>query len=270
MKINYNIPKINQILRDLSTLTGTIICFADADFKNITGRGCQHSEYCEAVKTLEAVKNNELCNCFDQELYKHCKESGAIECRMCHGGLYNIGMPILKNDVIAGYIQIGSLRTDNSTDEPPYAEASGVKLQKFYERQPYFEEDQLKSLISLLPNILFENAITIEYDSFISSVTDYIHGNIRENITIHELCSRFHVSKSYLYESFREYYQCTVNEYIAARRIAEAKNYLKNTNEPVYRIAELIGIENYTYFCKFFKAKTGMSPGEYRRKVKDI
>jgi YesN/AraC family two-component response regulator len=34
---------------------------------------------------------------------------------------------------------------------------------------------------------------------------------------------------------------------------------------PIYQIAESVGVENYTYFCRLFKKMTGVSAGEYRR-----
>ena len=42
---------------------------------------------------------------------------------------------------------------------------------------------------------------------------------------------------------------------------------LRETEEPVYRVAELIGIRNYTYFCRLFKEKTGLTPLQYRREA---
>ena len=43
-----------------------------------------------------------------------------------------------------------------------------------------------------------------------------------------------------------------------------AKEFLTDTDEPVYTIAERIGVINYTYFCKLFKKYTGYTANEYR------
>lgn len=265
MNITYNLPKLKQILKDLSTLINTSICFADADFHLITG-SLTSNQYCNLLKKLPDTIDMNLCICSDNDLFQHCKDTRCPECHICHGGLYNIGMPVIKNDIIVGYIQISSFRTSHSSPTPPYQAPAEIPLQESYENQPYFSDKQIESLMNLLPHILFENAIEIEYDSFISQVTEYITANLQQEITIQGLCRHFHVSKSYLYESFHAYYGCTVNEYISTQRIKKAQTLLKETSEPVYRVAELIGIENYTYFCKLFKRKTGISPGEYRRR----
>lgn len=265
MNITYNLPKLKQILTDLSILVNTSICFADTDFKLIAGHSTINSRYCSLIKELPETIGKGLCGCSDNALFQHCKDSRQTECHVCHGGLYNIGMPVIKNDVIVGYIQISSFRTAHSSPAPAYQAPPEIPLQEYYEKQPYFSDRQIESLMRLLPHILFDNAIEIEYDSFISQATEYIAANLHREISIQGLCSHFHVSKSYLYESFHAYYDCTVNEYISAQRIKKAQTLLKETSEPVYRIAEMIGIENYTYFCKLFKRKTGISPGEFRR-----
>ena len=179
-------------------------------------------------------------------------------------------MPIIKNDVIAGYILIGCLRTPQSPTEPPYPTTLNDSLVEYYKTQPFFTDAQLESLMHLLPNILFQNAIQIEYDSFITRAVDFISFNLSRELSIQELCRQLHVSKNYLYQSFHAYYGCTVNEYITNQRIKKAQLLLKETTEPVYQIAESIGIENYTYFCKLFKLKTGISPGQYRHRVRKM
>ncbi|MBE6808953.1 MAG: helix-turn-helix transcriptional regulator [Ruminococcaceae bacterium] len=137
-------------------------------------------------------------------------------------------------------------------------------LDALYQKLPYFTEKQINCLSDLLPRILFQNAIEIENDSFITEITDYIEQNLNNELTVELLCSKFFISKNRLYEAFHSHFNSTVNEYITDRRMVKAKELLKNTKEPIYKIAEDVGIENYTYFCKLFKRKTGLTPTEYR------
>lgn len=64
----------------------------------------------------------------------------------------------------------------------------------------------------------------------------------------------------YIYRAFHNYYEKTVNAYITEQRINKAKLLLTETNLPVYGVAEKVGFENHTYFCKLFKKRTGFSP----------
>ena len=113
------------------------------------------------------------------------------------------------------------------------------------------------------------SAIEIEFGSFITQTTEYINTHLQENLNIASICATFHVSKNYLYEAFRSTFNCTVNEYISSQRLKQATSLLEETEEPIYRIAEMVGIDNYTYFCKLFKRKMGISPTEYRKTIQN-
>jgi two-component system response regulator YesN len=73
------------------------------------------------------------------------------------------------------------------------------------------------------------------------------------------------MSKNTLYALFREHLGATVTEYITGLRIDRAKRLLRETKDTVYEVAESVGIDNYTYFCKLFKKREGISPSEYRK-----
>lgn len=262
MNITYNKQELKQIITDLSVLLEANICFIDIYFNFILESG-EVAPYCALIQKRKLVF--EKCKHHDDEILRDCQKTGTMQIRMCHGGLCNVAMPVIKNDIVAGYILIGCLRTPSSPKVPPYITDKDNKLLQRYEEQSLYSESRLESFMKLLPHILFQNAITIEYDGFISKAVDYISVNLEKNLSVANICKQLNVSKNYLYASFREYYGCTVNEFITTLRIKKAKQMLLETSEPIYRIAELIGIENYTYFCKLFKKKNGISPGDFRR-----
>lgn len=113
-----------------------------------------------------------------------------------------------------------------------------------------------------MPEILFQNAI--RFDDSTYEITQYIKEHISEQLTLESICSRFHISKNSLYQRFHEAHHCTVNAYITKLRIEAAKALLLETLDPVYLVAEKVGIDNYTYFCRLFKNHTDSSPGQYR------
>lgn len=51
--------------------------------------------------------------------------------------------------------------------------------------------------------------------------------------------------------------------------IIEAKSLLKNTNKSVGEIAQLLNFASQSFFGKFFKANTGISPNQYRQQILD-
>ena len=55
---------------------------------------------------------------------------------------------------------------------------------------------------------------------------------------------------------------------VNTKRIEKAKIYLTETDFKVYEVADILGFENVTYFSRFFKKHTGMSPKEYKEQKK--
>ena len=53
-------------------------------------------------------------------------------------------------------------------------------------------------------------------------------------------------------------------EVIASVILMDAKSRLKSTKEPVKNIALSLGFNNISFFYKFFKQHTGVTPQEYR------
>ena len=51
-------------------------------------------------------------------------------------------------------------------------------------------------------------------------------------------------------------------------RLLDAKAQLKSTNIPIHEIAESLNFPNVSFFGKYFKRLTGMSPQQYRNSDK--
>ena len=176
-------------------------------------------------------------------------------------------MPIVKHDALVGYIIMGRIRAAKAgLPYFPDADAATLKqLHTLYQQIPVMSEKQLYALYDLLPSVLFDSAIQVIHDPFINAVVEFIRCHLQDDISIQSLCEMFHVSANYLYQAFHNSFRCTVNAYITEQRLKEAKELLVNTDAPVYTIAEKVGIDNYTYFCKLFKKRTGVTPMQYRK-----
>ena len=58
-----------------------------------------------------------------------------------------------------------------------------------------------------------------------------------------------------------------IAEYIRKTRISAAKKMLAQ-NESVSAVARKSGFEDYNYFSKVFKRETGLSPSQYKKKLR--
>jgi len=260
MQIKYDIPKLEQIINDIYVLTGLSINFLNLDFETLCSR-TKENDFCSVLH--EAEENDLNCQLADESLLKRSRTSRKFESHICHAGLYDAVTPVMKSGMVVGYVIMGRIRSSQSPTADRFD--NNEKLKALYEKIPYFTDQKIASLQSLLQDILFENAIKFDYDQVIDEVAAYVEKELKSELSIEKICAGFCISKNYLYEGFRRYYGVTVNEYITNLRINKAKKLLTETKKPVYEICEEVGVDNYTYFCRLFKKRVGMSPGEFRK-----
>ena len=258
MKIRYDTEKMSRIISDLCVLTGISMSFLDTERRTLC-RYTKEDDYCLTLQRDGDKKR--LCSCSDDMILNRCMESKHFESHICHAGLFDAAMPIIKDGVFAGIVLMGRVKYSKDVE----AEGMTAEMREKFDEVPIFNDLQIESLGSLLPNVLFESAIFIEHDSRLDEITEFIRNNLTERLSVEHICKRFLMSKNSLYAAFEEHHGTTVNEYITSVRLDTAKELLRNTEAPVYEIAERVGINNYTYFCKIFKKKEGVSPIKYRK-----
>jgi AraC-like DNA-binding protein len=251
MNIRYDIEKTKKILSDLSALTGISMSFLDTKRNRLCLCG-KEDNFCKDLQS--DPKKKAQCSCSDAIILDRCFETKRFEGHICHAGLYDAAMPIMKDGIFAGIILMGRIRLAGN----------GEHTDVIYREIPEFTREQVQSLSSLLPNVLFENAIFIEFDDRINEITTYIENHLSEPLRINMICKKFLISKNTLYSLFREHFDMTVTEYITELRLKKAKKLLCETKATVYEIAEAVGIGNYTYFCRLFKKREGVCATEYR------
>lgn len=95
---------------------------------------------------------------------------------------------------------------------------------------------------------------------------DYIDQNIEQKITAMSISEAIGLSRSTIYNMFREHLECTVHAYIKEKKMALAKHYLI-MNLPVGEVAGLIGYDSLAQFSRTFKAVEGISPTGFTKSL---
>ena len=267
MNVRYNVEKLKQNIDDICNLVGVSMAILDTKRNFLYVNSAGSDAFCKCIQ--EKPEGRMLCDCSDRAMIEKCVEKHVPVSHICHAGLRDTVVPIFKNKILCGYIIIGRLRQDNDCkgiyDRLSWLNCNREELDEKYMNMPYMTESKRESLINLISTIVFDKAIEIDYDDFISKATNYIDDNLSSPLSVEELCANLFVSKNFLYKSFHSFYSCTVNEYITSRRIEKAKELLRGTDESVRRISEEVGFNNYTYFSRLFKNATGLSPNKYRK-----
>lgn len=85
------------------------------------------------------------------------------------------------------------------------------------------------------------------------------------DLTIERIAQSCGVSARSLQMLFRDYLGCSPREHLIDVRIDRAKQLLAQTDMPLHKIAQVIGLGSDAYLCRLFKKVTGQTPNAYRK-----
>ncbi len=271
--IKYDKARLEKIIEDYANVAGVSISVWDSECNPLTDATYKTAVFCEHIKSFPGGK--EKCLCSDFEMISRCRETKQFVAHVCHAGITDAVYPIIKNDIILGYIILGRMRTEQKFSDIAHRlnwiSPLPDTLVREYADLEFYRSDRVRSIANLAAiitaYILTDNVINADFDHAIKDAVEYVDANLSGDLSIDTLCKQLNISKNLLYKNFHLVFNRTVNDYISERRIERARFLLKNTAKSVNEIAEETGIGDYTYFCKLFKKRTGLSPTQYRKSV---
>ena len=107
----------------------------------------------------------------------------------------------------------------------------------------------------------------VRHSVTLHKVIGYIRSNYMNKITLDEIAEHVSMSKSHISKIFNEGMGVSISTYINRTRIERSKRLLKSTTLTIAEIAVLTGFEDQSYYTKQFKAETGLSPKEFRKRA---
>lgn len=185
-----------------------------------------------------------------------------------------------ENDIVV-------LRADDNTDfSYHYVSFSGELSSNFKSLPTIFryEKDKFKILseitnaspksLSILVSFLFEiyslfyiNEDNIPND-YVKSTINYIENNYMNNISVEKIAGHLNLSRSYLVRIFKKNTGKTISEYLIYIRLSHAEKYLQK-GMTVTDAAYFCGFGDLSNFSKMFKKSFGISPKQYKDKMKE-
>ncbi|MBO5756019.1 MAG: helix-turn-helix domain-containing protein [Clostridia bacterium] len=100
----------------------------------------------------------------------------------------------------------------------------------------------------------------------LTSAKKYIEENYPHRIEMGELAARLCVSEKHFCKKFKAVFGLSPRKYLTDVRFQNACELLSETDMKVKDVSLSVGFSSQLLFCDFFKARTGISPTEYRRK----
>lgn len=100
----------------------------------------------------------------------------------------------------------------------------------------------------------------------LKKVVDYVNENLsNEDMRLTLLAENMNMNPNYISQLFKKELGYGYHAYLNQARVEKAKKYLRQTNEPITVVAELVGFSDYRIFTKIFKGIVGVTPSQFRK-----
>lgn len=142
--------------------------------------------------------------------------------------------------------------------------------------------DNDKKLMLLVHGIIFEMAMATPAnsrsredapyiktaDNVVLDIKKYIEKQCNERLTNKDLSLKFGISQNTMNDLFIRKYGISTSQYHMQCKLSSAEYFLKSTDLTIDAISGLIGFCDRSHFRKAFMKAYGMSPNQYRKKLK--
>lgn len=136
--------------------------------------------------------------------------------------------------------------------------------------------DSVKSIANMQRFVEYVIEKTIDYireieesETYIDKIVKYVEANYNRNIRKGELESIALANMNQISKVFKEKTGKTIHRYQMDIRLNRAITLLSEGRISVSEVALTVGYDNFSYFSRLFKNRTGVSPKEYRNAVQD-
>ena len=96
-------------------------------------------------------------------------------------------------------------------------------------------------------------------DENIKNVMNYINSNIKDDLSIDTLASRFYLSRYHLMHKFKQLTGYSIHSYVQQKRLLKADSLIRS-GIPSSQACELCGFNDYSNFLRAYKKLFGASP----------
>lgn len=135
-----------------------------------------------------------------------------------------------------------------------------TRLTSFETVDDFFDE-----ILNIVNNMILCSNTPEDNNNLEAQLSDYIMNNcFRYDFQISSMAEHFHISQQYMRRIFKKYTGLTISDYIANLKLEKAMQLLRDTDLSPNDIVAEIGNTDVSGFFKFFKTKTGLTPGQYR------
>jgi AraC family transcriptional regulator len=100
---------------------------------------------------------------------------------------------------------------------------------------------------------------------WLKQARDFLHAYFTESVSVEAVATAVGVHPSHLMRGFRQYFRCTVGDYVRRLRVEHACQLLSTSDAPPSQIALAVGFADQSHFSRTFKSCLGVTPTEFRK-----
>lgn len=276
---NFDIAKLNSLLKDFYSLTRIRITVFDNSFTELTSYPEDIAPFCQIIHTSEKG----ALNCYECNKYacRKASQTGSDYTYRCHAGLTESITPIIIENIVAGYLLFGHVFDYDSYQEgwenieklcAPY-DLPMQELKEACFSQPIISNDFITAASHIMKTvgsyICMERMVSLRNQELPVRIEEYIQAHYTEDIGASEIANHFGIGKTRLYEISKQSYGIGIAEYIRKLRIEKACLLLEERPDlPLSQVASLCGFKDYNYFITVFRKITGIPPKAFARSLK--
>ena len=120
--------------------------------------------------------------------------------------------------------------------------------------------------IGLVPRMSTEMLATSDHD--ITRALNFIRENACKHITVDHVATHVSISRRMLEIKFKQALRQTPANEIRRVKVDRAMNLLRNSDLPIYRVAERSGFRDSASLARLFRSIVGETPADYRQRCK--
>ena len=275
MYSSFDFVKLNALLRDFYNLTQVRITVFDDSLKEIASYPERIAPICRFIR--ENSEAEAECHRCDREACRRALAMRAPYVYRCHAGLTEAVSPVFMGNIIVAYAAFGHLFCYPEREMGRRAILNAcrrygldeAKLGALIDGLPDMEEGYILSASHILDAVAsylyFDRMVTLKQQPLQVQIDEYISQHFTEDINAGDICKRFHIGRTALYEFSNQNYGMGIAGHIRKKRIDYAKQLLLTRPElNITQVAEACGYTDYNYFITVFGRLTGVSPRRYR------
>ena len=256
--------KLYEMLKEFHKMTGLKVSFIenyDMPVLGVPAKSCELCSYKQQNRDFYLK-----CKACDKNAMKIASRSDDIYIYECHYHLVEALQPVNMYGRHIGYFLLGQILIDREKfirlNKPTEYELS--LLDKLASPSLEMLHSASKILKWLAEYTVLNKDIDLVAKQNFESLERYIGTHFAEQITVDDLCRKFHYSRPTLFARFKKEHNMGIIAYVNHIRIEQSKELLMEHD--VTETAKRVGFEDANYFSRIFKKYTGVSPTLYNKK----